>query len=111
MNESNQRILLASHPDGKPTLENFKIDSTPVAEPKDGVMRDVLSRSLLIRGFIQREFVDQRPEFYRQMAAWIASGQIRYREDIADGLASVPEAFIGLLQGNNFGKLVIRVAE
>ena len=38
------------------------------------VMRDVLSRSLLIRGFIQREFIDQRPAFYSQMAEWIASG-------------------------------------
>ncbi|WP_230481989.1 NADP-dependent oxidoreductase [Sphingomonas sp. Leaf21] len=76
-----------------------------------GVMRDVLSRSLLIRGFIQREFVDQRPAFYNQMAAWIAAGQIRYREDVVDGLEAAPEAFIGLLEGRNFGKLVIRVAE
>ena len=37
-------------------------------------------------------------------------GQIRYREDIVDGLESAPEAFIGLLRGKNFGKLVIRVA-
>jgi NADPH-dependent curcumin reductase CurA len=76
-----------------------------------GVMRDVLSRSLLIRGFIQREFVDQRPAFYSQMTEWIASGQIRYREDVVDGLEAAPEAFIGLLEGRNFGKLVVRVAE
>lgn len=76
-----------------------------------GVMRDVLNRSLLIRGFIQREFVDQRPAFYSQMAAWIASGQIRYKEDIVNGLEAAPEAFIGLLEGRNFGKLMVRVAE
>ena len=76
-----------------------------------GVMREVLSRSLLIRGFIQREFVDQRPAFCRQMAAWIASGQVRYREDVVDGLEAAPEAFIGLLEGRNFGKLVVRIAE
>ncbi|OCP16297.1 NADP-dependent oxidoreductase [Ensifer sp. LC163] len=75
------------------------------------VMRDVLSKSLNIRGFIQREFADQRPDFYRDMAGWIASGQIRYREDIVDGLENAPTAFIGLLGGRNFGKLVIRVAE
>lgn len=75
------------------------------------VMRDVLSKSLQIRGFIQREFVDQRPDFYREMAGWIASGQIRYREDIVDGLENAPTAFIGLLEGRNFGKLVIRVAD
>ncbi len=75
-----------------------------------GVMREVLSRSLLIRGFIQREFSDQRPAFAKEMAAWIGSGQVRYKEDIVDGLEAAPEAFIGLLDGRNFGKLVVRVA-
>ncbi|MEZ2408862.1 NADP-dependent oxidoreductase [Bosea sp. RCC_152_1] len=87
-------------------------DASPPPGPDrlPGVMRDVLSRSLLIRGFIQREFVDQRPAFYDQMAAWIASGLIRYREDVMDGLEAAPEAFIGLLEGRNFGKLLVRVA-
>ncbi|TYQ04562.1 UNVERIFIED_ORG: hypothetical protein JN05_04879 [Zoogloea ramigera] len=76
-----------------------------------GVMREILSRSLLIRGFIQREFVDQRPAFEREMAAWIACGQVRYREDIVDGLEAAPQAFIGLLEGRNFGKLIVRVGE
>lgn len=74
------------------------------------VMREVLSRSLTIRGFIQREFADQRSAFYKEMAAWIAAGRVRYREDIVDGLENAPEAFIGLLEGKNFGKLVIGVA-
>ncbi len=76
-----------------------------------GMMREVLSRSLLIRGFIQREFADQRPAFYREMAEWISAGKVRYREDIVDGLEAAPEAFIGLLEGRNFGKLVVRVSE
>lgn len=75
------------------------------------LMREVLSRSLTIRGFIQREFVSQREDFYREASGWISSGQLRYREDIVDGLENAPEAFIGLLQGKNFGKLVIRVAD
>lgn len=77
-------------------------------------MREVLSRSLLIRGFIQREFSEQRPAFYREyreMAAWIASGQIRHKEHIVDGLEAAPEAVIGLMEGRNFGKLVVRVAQ
>lgn len=73
-------------------------------------MREVLSRSLMIRGFIQREFADQQPAFVQAMAGWIGSGQVRYREDIVDGLDAAPEAFIGLLEGRNFGKLVVRVA-
>lgn len=85
-------------------------------EPKPGpdrlpsVMREVLSKSLTIRGFIQREFVDQRPKFYQDVAAWIRQGRVKYREDIVDGLENAPEAFIGLLLGRNFGKMLIRVA-
>ncbi len=74
------------------------------------MMREVLSKSLTLRGFIQREFADQRPAFQEEVAGWIRGGRIRYREDVVDGLENAPEAFIGLLQGRNFGKLVIRVA-
>lgn len=74
------------------------------------VMREVLSRSLTIRGFIQREFVEQRPDFYRDMAAWISAGLVRYREDIVEGLDNAPQALIGLLEGRNFGKLIVRVS-
>jgi NADPH-dependent curcumin reductase CurA len=74
------------------------------------LMRDVLSRSLTIRGFIQREFSDQRRDFHREMAQWIREGRVKYREDIIDGLEQAPEGLIELLQGRNFGKLIVRVA-
>ncbi|MBD8554055.1 NADP-dependent oxidoreductase [Rhizobium sp. CFBP 8762] len=74
-------------------------------------MREVLTRSLQIRGFIQREFVDQAPAFYREAAQWIAEGRLRYREDIVEGIEAAPQAFIGLLEGRNFGKLIVRIAE
>ncbi|WOC16414.1 NADP-dependent oxidoreductase [Pseudochrobactrum sp. MP213Fo] len=73
------------------------------------LMGAILSRSLTIRGFIQREFSDQRPVFYEQMAQWVKNGQVRYREDIVDGIENAPQAFIGLLEGKNFGKLIIRI--
>ncbi|QRM46346.1 NADP-dependent oxidoreductase [Rhizobium sp. BG4] len=76
-----------------------------------GFMRAVLRKSLTVRGFIQREFVDQRPDFLTEASAWIADGRLKFREDIVDGLENAPEAFIGLLQGKNFGKLIIRVSE
>jgi NADPH-dependent curcumin reductase CurA len=74
------------------------------------VMRQVLSKRLHIQGFIQFDFAEQRPDFYREMAQWIREGRVKYREDIVDGLENAPTAFIGLLQGKNFGKLVVRVA-
>lgn len=75
------------------------------------VMRGILRRSLTIRGFIQREFVDQRADFYREAAQWIAEGRLKYKEDIVDGLENAPEAFMGLLEGRNFGKLIVRIAQ
>ncbi|WP_162867133.1 zinc-binding dehydrogenase, partial [Klebsiella pneumoniae] len=50
-------------------------------------------------------------EFLQQMSSWVEQGKIKFREDIVDGLEQAPQAFIGLLQGKNFGKLVIRVAD
>ena len=46
-----------------------------------------------------------------QLSNWIKEGKIRYREDIVDGLENAPEAFMGLLEGKNFGKLVVRVSD
>ena len=81
--------------------------SNPREAFEDG--REVLSRSLTLRGFINSEFADQRPTFLREVGSWIAQGRVRYREDIVDGLEKAPEAFMGLLEGRNFGKLIIRV--
>jgi NADPH-dependent curcumin reductase CurA len=73
------------------------------------LMRQILSRSLHVQGFIQRDYPDDFPAFLREMSGWIAEGKVRYREDVVEGLDNAPEAFIGLLQGRNFGKLLIKV--
>ena len=85
--------------------------AAPGADKLALVMRDVLKKSLTIRGFIQREFAALRPDFLREAGLWIEDGRLRYREDIVDGLERAPAAFIDLLQGRNFGKLVIKVAD
>ena len=73
-------------------------------------MREILSKSLTLRGFINYEFAEQHyAEFLREVGAGIAEGRIRYHEDIVDGLEKAPEAFIGMLEGRNFGKLIVRV--
>jgi NADPH-dependent curcumin reductase CurA len=84
--------------------------STEAPDRLPGLMREVLSRSLTIRGFIQREFAAHRPDFLREMSGWVAEGKVRYREDVVEGLERAPEAFVGLLEGRNFGKLLVRVA-
>jgi NADPH-dependent curcumin reductase CurA len=73
-------------------------------------MREILSRSLTVRGFINYEFAEQHyAEFLREVGDGIADGRIRYREDFVNGLENAPEAFIGMLEGRNFGKLIVRV--
>jgi hypothetical protein len=75
-----------------------------------GLMRAVLSKRLTLRGFIVYDFAEDIPAFEREMTAWVRDGKVRYREDVVEGLENAPEAFIGLLKGDNFGKLVIHVA-
>src|SRR5712692_2019889 len=73
-------------------------------------MRQILSKRLTIRGFINNEFAAEHyGDFLREVGAGIADGRIRYREDIVDGLERAPGAFIGMLEGRNFGKLIVRV--
>jgi len=73
-------------------------------------MRAVLSKSLTLRGYINYEFAAEHyAAFLRTVGAAVADGRIRYREDITDGLENAPAAFIGMLEGRNFGKALVRV--
>lgn len=77
-----------------------------------GTMHEILSKSLTVRGFIMTEFVEeQQPDFLREASRWIAEGRLRWREDVVDGLEQAPDAFIGLLDGRNFGKLIVQVGK
>ncbi|MBI6132023.1 zinc-binding dehydrogenase [Serratia marcescens] len=72
----------------------------------------ILRKRIRMQGFIIFDDYGSRfDEFLQQMSSWVEQGKIKFREDIVDGLEQAPQAFIGLLQGKNFGKLVIRVAE
>jgi NADPH-dependent curcumin reductase CurA len=74
------------------------------------LMRTILTRRLDVRGFIiNLEYGSRFGEFFAQMSAWVAEGKIKDREDIVEGLENAPEAFIGMLEGRNFGKLIVRV--
>lgn len=74
------------------------------------VMATFLKRRIRLQGFIIfDDYGTHFGEFQKQMSKWLADGKIKYREDIVDGLDHAPNAFIGLLQGKNFGKLVVQV--
>ncbi|QDT02355.1 NADPH-dependent curcumin reductase [Rubripirellula lacrimiformis] len=76
------------------------------------LMQTFLVRRIKAQGFII--FDDYGPrydEFLAEMTPWVEQGKIKFIEDVTDGLENAPEAFIGLLEGKNFGKLVVRVGE
>lgn len=94
---------LVAHYNGAGAAESDRLPAT---------MSTILRRSLLIRGFIQTEFAaDHFDEFLAEIGPRVASGKIRYREDVVDGLENAPEAFKGMLTGGNFGKLIVRISE
>ncbi|MEL0580476.1 NADP-dependent oxidoreductase [Pectobacterium punjabense] len=70
----------------------------------------ILKKRIRMQGFIIFDDYGHRfDEFWKAVSPWVAQGKIKYREEIVDGLENAPEAFIGLLHGRNFGKLVVRV--
>jgi NADPH-dependent curcumin reductase CurA len=74
------------------------------------LMRTILVKRLSVRGFIVTDFRDERSQFEREMAQWLRDGKVKYREDVVDGLENAVRAFKGLFHGQNFGKLLVRVA-
>ncbi|MCE5291279.1 MAG: NADP-dependent oxidoreductase [Nocardiaceae bacterium] len=69
----------------------------------------ILINRMTIRGFIVSEHMDFWPEALKELGSLYAAGRLRYRESIAQGLESAPEAFLGLLKGRNFGKQLVKL--
>ena len=70
----------------------------------------LLQSRLTIEGFIVSEHMEVWPEALKELATMVATGKLKYRESIANGLAAAPEAFLGLLKGRNFGKQLVKLA-
>ncbi|HKR76144.1 MAG TPA: NADP-dependent oxidoreductase [Rhodanobacter sp.] len=88
-------------------------DATPAGpDHRPALLSTVLQRRIRMQGFVILDHYTTRyADFRREMGEWLANGRVKAREDVVDGLEHAPEAFIGLLQGRNTGKLVVRVAE
>jgi hypothetical protein len=71
----------------------------------------LISKRLTLRGFIVSDHSDLTPEFLREVGPWIAEGKIRFTETVVTGLENAPDAFIGLLRGQNTGKMVVRLGD
>lgn len=69
----------------------------------------ILVSRLTIEGFIVSEHMDVWPEALHELGGYVAHGKLKFRESVSDGLASAPEAFMGLLKGKNFGKQLVKL--
>src|SRR6476619_7914123 len=81
--------------------------TTPMPGPD---MFSVLRKRRLLRGFIVSDFAAKQGDFLRDVGEWVRTGRVKYREDIVDGLEKAPASFLGVLQGKNFGKMLVRMA-
>ena len=70
----------------------------------------VVSRARM-QGFLVSDYAPRFDEAIPRLARWVMNGEIRYREHVTDGLENAPRAFIGMLNGENSGKALVRVAD
>jgi NADPH-dependent curcumin reductase CurA len=93
-------------------IANYNATTLPDGPDRSPLlMRTLLTKRIRMQGFIIFDDYGHRyPEFAKDMGQWLQQGKVTFREDIVDGLENAPQAFTGLLEGKNFGKLIVRVA-
>ena len=74
-------------------------------------LSNIIYSRVMLRGFVGTDFMHLYADFQRDMAAWVKSGQVKYRETIVDGIAKAPDALIGLMLGENIGKMLVKLAD
>ncbi|WP_392482498.1 NADP-dependent oxidoreductase [Nostoc sp. C110] len=86
-------------------ISEYNATSTP-SGPN---LMPLLVKRALIKGFLVSDYQHRFNGFLRDVSGWLQSGQLKYKEDVVIGLENAPRAFIGLLRGENFGKLIVKV--
>ncbi len=86
-------------------ISGYNGEPIPMANPAL-----ILVSRLKLQGFIVSEHMALWPQALKELGTMVATGQLKYRESVADGLAAAPEAFLGLLKGRNFGKQLVKLA-
>lgn len=71
----------------------------------------LLVKRALIKGFLVGDYQQRQAEFVNDVSQWLQEGKLKYKEDVVEGLENASHAFIGLLQGKNFGKLIVKVSD
>jgi NADPH-dependent curcumin reductase CurA len=84
-------------------------DGAPSAHGPRGIPGLIVVKRLIMQGFIVMDFMDRREQALADLQSWVASGQLKVREDVIDGLENTPKALIGLLAGDNRGKRMVKM--
>lgn len=93
-------------------IAHYNQPSSPQQDLRPQLLASVLQKRVRMQGFIILDhYADRFEQFRLDMGQWLGAGRIKLREDRADGLEQAPVAFIGLLEGRNFGKLIVDVAQ
>jgi NADPH-dependent curcumin reductase CurA len=74
-------------------------------------LSSIIYARVMLRGFVGTDFMHLYGDFQRDMAGWLKDGRVKYQETIREGVAQAPAALIGLMQGDNAGKMLVRLAE
>jgi NADPH-dependent curcumin reductase CurA len=102
-------VLRLINPNARIPLCGLISEYNATTPPPGPNLRPLLVNRALIKGFIVFDHADRLGEFLRDCTGWVREGRLKYREDIVEGLENAPSAFLGLFQGRNFGKLLVRV--
>ena len=81
--------------------------TSPVPGPANLPM--LIGKRATIRGFLVGDHLDVAADFEREVGAWLADGSLTFRETVVDGIDNAPDAFIGLLRGDNIGKMLVKI--
>ncbi|TDC37001.1 NADP-dependent oxidoreductase [Micromonospora sp. 15K316] len=82
-------------------------DTVPPAAPRN--LAQVIGKRLTLRGFLVGDHEGLRDQFVQEMAGWLREGRVSYDETVVDGIENAPSAFLGLLRGENLGKMLVRL--
>jgi NADPH-dependent curcumin reductase CurA len=74
-------------------------------------LSNIIYSRVMLRGFVATDFMHLRGDFEHDMAGWLRDGRVKYQETIRDGIENAAGALIGLMQGENVGKMLVQLAE